>query len=119
MGIAVRVARELYLRGPALLGAWEGRPIHDVCAQMTQTSAAFWAAEAAACIDMIDRKVTAQAIGIALIALCVFAYQMTAFCGQYWVARRLLMPIIQQDAPGATRAPYIAIAGHPSGATPA
>ena len=38
----VRPLARLYLDGPSVLGMWAGRPLPDICAQLTNTDAAFW-----------------------------------------------------------------------------
>lgn len=67
-----QLVRAVYLQGPSLYGHgfWAGAALPDICAQLTGVRASFWAetGHAAECEDLVERRVTAFAIGSGLLA---------------------------------------------------
>ena len=82
--------RILYFNGPAWSGwgFWEGRPPDDICAELTHVDARHWRddhpAGPDACADLLDRKFSAFAIGVAAAVMAATAIaactQSIAYC---------------------------------------
>lgn len=68
--------RALYLNGPGVLGGWEGQSKADICARLTTTTSDVWRRNLDECNELIDKKVTAYAIGSCLIASVVLMYHL-------------------------------------------
>jgi len=43
----------LYLYGPAWMGGWSGKPIQDICAQMTHVESSFWEDNIDTCNELV------------------------------------------------------------------
>ena len=82
--LAAWIAREgysayrfVYLHGPAMMGGWEGQPIEEICARLTQTSSLLWQEGASTredCVAIIDRKVTSHLVGSLTVVAVATAY---------------------------------------------
>ena len=73
---AYGVYRFAYLHGPGVMGAWEGQPVEEVCARLTQTPLRMWLGTAASgeCAALIDRKVTSHLVGSLAVIAAVTLY---------------------------------------------
>ena len=88
--------RQLYLWGPRALGFWGGAEQQDICSSITSVSGSFWARNAAACADLIDRRIQSvvvlvrAAVITALMwhTLVTFSVAATALCA-HTIARQL------------------------------
>ena len=56
--------RYLYLHGPACLGFYEGLPITEVCARLTNVDETVWKMVPHACDGLVDNKVHALEIAL-------------------------------------------------------
>lgn len=78
----------IYTEGPTFFGGWEGQPHQDICARLTATPAATWrlhGLETAteACEELIMRKVKANLIGVAMMAMAAGLWQLTSVLWHY------------------------------------
>ena len=46
----------VFRHGPAWAGCWQGKPDEDICADLTNTDAAFWTVNEGQCSDIIHKK---------------------------------------------------------------
>lgn len=85
-------ARYLYLHGPAVLGGWEGQPLTDVCARLTNTEAAMWEYNVDECHALVERKVTALLIGVGAVTGVLLVYQFASFVVSCAMLRTCCLP---------------------------
>lgn len=83
--------RSLVLYGPRLqlnlgigrvdVGFWQGLPLKDICAQMTNSGSDIWAVNEAVCTEKIEASVTALEI---FLAVYVYAHVVRASMHSLW-----------------------------------
>jgi len=74
------IARQIYFRGPKLLGFWNGIQSQDACSELTKVPSSVWVAQHEACADLLDREFVAYGIGFGLALGLFFTYKLTNFC---------------------------------------
>lgn len=84
------LCRQIYLKGPGILGCWEGQTIEDVCSHLTRTSAGMWHSQMDTCVEIIDRKVVAHCIGIMIVLSIIVVYHVGSTYYQYYMTKQLL-----------------------------
>jgi len=90
--------RRLYFDGPDVhgYGWWGGRAATDVCAQLTNVDAAFWARNPDDCRALLERKFVAFYLGAAAIAVAVGTYLVLQFFGSWlWYHLCVVRPMRQ------------------------
>ena len=71
--------RQLYLRGPAVLGYgfWEGMELTEICCRLTGVPSGHWDLNMAACDAVIDRKLDAINVFVLFSAYITVLYHGT------------------------------------------
>lgn len=83
-------ARELYLHGPTFLhhyGFWQGRPVDEICGDLTGVDAAHWRAHPADCERRVDRQVNAYVICVAFVLAVACSYRYVNYLFDRYIAQ--------------------------------
>ena len=84
--IIIDPLKYLYLQGPRMfnIGFWEGKPIHEICGEMSSESELFWLMHINECAQMIDDKffsyVTMMEIGVYFYLMIIVLHNVTTLC---------------------------------------
>jgi hypothetical protein len=73
----------LYIWGPSwgTLGFWGGKPMHDICAQLTSLSSDFWLKHPEQCVEVVSKTFYSLIILVETVVYVVFLL---------WVCKKML-----------------------------
>jgi hypothetical protein len=89
--LLVAPLQKLYFAGPQLYGAigfWGGREPEDICAELTNVGAHFWAEHTDQCAGLLDKQFNAFLIAIETFVYLFLLFRVASFSVK-WVLWRL------------------------------
>ena len=89
--VFVEIVKYVYLNGPAVLGMWNGKPVSDICAALTNVGAQHWRIYAQECNLLIERHVLAYAIGFYLV---VGGWALHMYFSHLWYKHTIWRPVL-------------------------
>jgi len=70
---------QFYLKGPKIVGCWEGISPTAICSQISGTASTFWEKHTIECDTIIHHKFEAHYITIMTAFYCLFIYKIIQF----------------------------------------
>lgn len=90
--------RTLYLKGPQIgpYGFWQGKPLADICATLTPTSALFWLTNMAECERIVEERMDSMIIVVSVSLQFFILYRVTTGFFTWWFFWRPWIKQLQQ-----------------------
>ena len=88
----VHPLRTLYLRGPAPL-FWQGKALHDICAQTSGFPAIFWESNSEECARNVETRFQSFYVGACFVGLSLTVYKILS---TLWFRYMVVGPIVRE-----------------------
>jgi hypothetical protein len=91
--LLINPVKNVYLKGPKILGLWGGDELHDICARLSGGESSFWSRNISECNGIINKHFESYYILISTILYLMVLYKFIYFI---WWRYFIIKPIVNQ-----------------------
>jgi hypothetical protein len=91
--LLINPVKNVYLKGPKILGLWGGDELHDICARLSGGESSFWSRNISECKGIINKHFESYYVFISTILYLMVLYKFIYFV---WWRYFIIKPIMNQ-----------------------